>query len=333
MPEITIGRLRGGYCVVWHEGAKRRRHQLAARTREEAEREALDVFRRRETQPEGATVAEIWESYRADLGDKPTAKTMLYTGKAILPHFGHFRPDQITRDMCRDYAGRRTAAGLSQGSVHTELGHLRSALVFGQKIRMIESAPDIWRPVKPAGREVFLTRPEMTRLIDGCAAPHVRLGITLLAGTAARVGAILDLTWDRVDLERGVINLRMADGVTRKGRAVVPMNGMTRAALSVAHEAALSDHVVEVGGRPVRSIRKGFEAARDRAGLDGVTLHDIRRSAARFMVEAGVPMERVAQMLGHSNLAMTYSVYGRFAPDALGGAAEILDFTTARKRA
>jgi integrase len=333
LPDISIGRLRGGYCVVWiePETGKRRRYQLAARSRAEAESEALDIYRAKSVRPTGHTVAEIWADYRRDLGDKPTAKTMLYTGKAVLAHFGHFRPDQITRDMCRAYAEDREEAGISQGSVHTELGHLRSALVYGAKVRMIDRAPDIWRPNKPAGREVFLTRPELVRLIDAAHAPHIRLALTLLAGTAARVGAVLDLEWSRIDFERGTINLRLEDSRTRKGRAIVPMNGMTRAALAAAQEAAISDYVVEVGGRRINSIRTGFDAARERAGLQHVTLHDIRRTAARFMVEAGVPISKVAQLLGHSNESVTYSVYGRFAPDALKDAAEILNFAEVRK--
>lgn len=329
MSGISIGRLRGGFCVYWEDRStgRRRRFQLTARTRAQAEAEALDIYRRETFRSTGATVAEIWNAYRLDLGDKPTAMTMRYTGKSILAHFGHLRPDQVTRETCRAYASRRTDAGISQGSIHTELGHLRSALVFGTKARMIDRTPDIWRPQKPSGREVFLTRPEMSRLIDACHAPHIKLAITLLAGTAARNGAVLDLKWDRIDFERGSINLRIEDSRTRKGRAIVPMNAMTRAALMEAHRAALSDHVIEVAGRPVKSIRKGFEAARTRAGLHDITLHDIRRSAARFMVEAGLPIEKVAQMLGHSNPSLTYSVYGRFAPDALSDAADILNFT------
>ncbi len=86
--------------------------------------------------------------------------------------------------------------------------------------------------------------------------PHVRLAIILLLGTAARVRAILDLTWDRCDFDRGMIHLRDPDDATpRKGRAVVPMNGMVRAALSEAREGALSNHVIEWAGKPVGSWR------------------------------------------------------------------------------
>ena len=46
------------------------------------------------------------------------------------------------------------------------------------------------------------------------------------------MGAVRDLTWDREDFKRGIINLRLDDSRTRKSRAIVPMNSMTRAALS-----------------------------------------------------------------------------------------------------
>lgn len=329
--QINIGRLRGGFCVYWDEDGKRRRYKLEARTRAEAESEGRDRYLK-ETKPKGgATVSALWASYIDSLGERPTAKTMGYTGQAVLPHFGGLRPDQITDDDCRAYLGKRLASGRKVGAVHTELGHLRSCMNWAAKRRLIDRAPYIERPNKPTPREVFLTRPEMARLVSSATAPHATVAITLLAGTAARVGAIMDLTWDRVDFERSQINLRLPDAVTRKGRAVVPMNGMVRATLQTAHEAAMSEFVVEHGGARVKSIRTAFNAAKARAGLEGVTIHDVRRSAARFMVEAGVPMDKVAQMLGHSNTAMTEKVYGRFSPDHLHDAADVLDFTRIRR--
>ena len=79
-------------------------------------------------------------------------------------------------------------------------------------------------------------------------------------------------------------------------------------------------------GGKVKNIRKGFEAACCRARLVNVTLHTIRHSSAVAMVSNGVPLAKVAQYLGHSNFAITYQTYARFAPDHLKDAAEILDF-------
>lgn len=330
MPDISIGRLRGGFCVYWPDPAtgKRTRRQLAARTRKEAEAEAVEVYRAATyaARPKDPTIAELWEIYRADLGAKKTAETMGYTGKAVLPHFGHLRPDDITKAICQDYDRQRQAAGKSQGTVHTELGHLMSALKSAHHMRMITHVPKIWRPAKPQTDKRILSAGEARALIDGAREPHIRLALVLLLGTAGRVGAILDLTWDRVDFERGTINLRLDDNATRKGRAVVPMNGSTRAALSAAHAAALSDYVVEYAAKPVKSIRTGVQGAIKRSGVGHLRIHDLRHTAAVTMLAAGVPLEKVSQVLGHSNTAVTFSTYGRFLPEHMQDAVNVLDF-------
>ena len=327
MPEISIGRFRGGFCVYWHDiSGIRRRYQLAALSRKDAEPEALEVYRRHAPEPTRMTVAQVWAAYMADLGDKPITTTMRSTGKPLLAHFGAFATDQVDRDMCRDYADKRLAGGRKQGAVHTELGHLRNALNFGVRSWLIDRVPHMWIPTKPSPKERWLTEPEIGQLLDATSAPHIRLAVHLMLATAGRVGSILDLTWDRVDFERGQINLRLPDAISRKGRAVVPMNAGLRAALTVSAQAALSDFVVEYAGGQVACIRKGFTNAVDRAGLKDVTIHTLRHSAAVHMAAAGVPLDQVGQYLGHSNVATTYRVYARFAPDHLRKAAEILDF-------
>ena len=333
MSAISIGRLRGGYCVYWDDEAtgKRKRYQLAARTRAEAEAEGRDRYLKETAGPTGATVEQIWAAYIVHLGSKPTAKTMAHTGKAVLAHFGALRPDQITVADCRDYMAQRMAAGRKVGSVHTELGHLRSALRWAAKVRLIDQAPHIEQPPKPASDVRPLTDRQITALLDGCGAPHIRLAVILLLATGARVGAVLDLEWNRVDFDRGVIDLRLPDGITRKGRAVVPMNRMARAALETAHQARLTNHVVEWAGKRVKSIRKGYAAALDRAKLEDVNIHQIRHTVAVRMLSAGQPIEAVAQYLGHSNTAITYKTYARFMPEHLASAAEVLEFSELRR--
>ena len=331
MSDISIGRFRGGFCAYWWQDGKRKRYQLKASTRTAAEAEAIDVYRAKTYKAATVTVADIWEAYHAHLGDRPAAATIKSTGKAVLAHFGAYRPDQIDMALCRAYVTKRFKDGRKQGTIHTELGHLRSALTFAKKVRIIDRAPHIERPAKPMPKERFLTRQEIAKLRDSARAPHIKLAIDLMLSTAGRVGAILDLTWDRVDFINGKINLRLDDAVTRKGRAIVPMNAGLRAALSVAKEAALSEYVVENAWQRVKSIRKGFDNAVTRAGLADVTIHTIRHTAAVHLVQAGVPIDQVAQYLGHSNSAITYSTYARYSPDHLSGAAEILDFASIRK--
>jgi len=331
MREFRIGRLGDGFAVTWHEDGKRRRFRLASCTRKEAEAEALDVIRRETIAPATATVADLWEAYVQHLGARPTAKTMGWTGLAVLDHFGALRPDQITVQHSRDYVAARLKAGRKRGAIWTELGHLRSCLSWSKRVNLISAAPFIELPQKPAPKDRYLTRPEIDKLLAADCEPHIRLAILLMLTTAARVGAVLDLTWTRVDLDRGQINLRADLEGPRKGRAVVPINATLRAALEQARRAAMSEFVIEWAGDRVRSIRTGLDRAIANAGLSGISAHVLRHTAAVHMAEAGVPMHVISQYLGHSNTQVTERIYARFSPQFLQEAAAVLDFGNIRR--
>ena len=126
-----------------------------------------------------------------------------------------------------------------------------------------------------------------------------------------------------VDL--GENRIRLGEGRGHKGRAIVPINRTLRPALVEAYDVRTTDYVIEWAGGQLKSVRKGFESAAKRAGLEHITPHDLRRSAARWMVEAGIPMVEVAQYLGHSSTTTTEAVYARFSPEYLKKAAEALE--------
>ncbi len=327
MPEITIGRFRGGFCVYWKAQGKRRRYQLKARSAKDAEAEALDVYQRQAERPTAPSVADLWRLYLEERSGRPVAVTMRYTGISILKHFGALRADQIDTQTCRAYTGNRTKEGVKPGTIWTELGHLSTVLNWAKKQRLIEHVPHIERPSKPAPKDRYLTQPEIDCLLAAPAGPHVKLAILLMLSTAARVSAILELTWDRVDFERNQIDLRKSATGPRKGRAVVPMNAGLRQALLSARQAALSDHVVEWAGQPIKSITRGFASAAQAAGLRSVSPHVLRHTSAVHMAEKGIPMAEISQFMGHSNITITERVYARFSPDHLRKAAQALDFT------
>lgn len=331
--DYRIGRLNGRFVVSWWIDGARRRHRLAALSRAAAEAEAIDVIRRETAPRPGATVGSMWTTYRAEKEGRRAAVAMGHEWKAMEPHFAHLRADQITTEVCRAYVERRRATkakgkttGVQDGAIWTELGRLRSVLRWA----LGEAAPKVERPPKPAPKERYLTHAEIGRLLDAPAPLHIKTAIYLMLATAARVGAVLDLEWSRVDFTREQINLRVSDTGPRKGRAIVPMNEDLRAVLQTAREAAVSDHVIEWAGQRVANIKTGFNAAVKAAGLDGVSPHVLRHTAAVHLVEAGIPIVEVAQMLGHSNPSITFSVYGRFSPTHLRKAANVLNFSRLR---
>lgn len=108
-----------------------------------------------------------------------------------------------------------------------------------------------------------------------------------------------------------------------KERATPPVNETRRAALVAAREAAISDPVVEWAGGRVGSIKKGVAAAPKTAGLEGVSPHVLRHTAAVHRTEAGRPM---AEISGHSDSRTTERIHARSSPGYLCGAASALEF-------
>ena len=111
-----------------------------------------------------------------------------------------------------------------------------------------------------------------------------------------------------------------------KGRATVPMTDKIYDELLKAKGIALSNYVIEFHGDKVVRIDQAFRRrVRATPGLEDVTPHVLRHSAAVWMAEARVPMVEIAQYLGHTSTRITESHYARFSPDFLRGAASALN--------
>jgi integrase len=325
-PEWSITKLRGKLALTFQQDGRRRRHTLATADPREAYILAPALYAEL-TRPTGSKVADLWDAYVREKAGKAIIPTMGYTWKAMKERFGGRNGDQITIEDCRAHTAERRAAKISDGTIHTELGHLRTVLVWAEKNKLIAKAPAIERPAKPDPKDRFLSRDEAQRMLAAAKVPHLRTAIHLMLGTAARVTAILELTWDRVDLDRRLIYLRDPDDkVKRKGRAIVPINNTLLLALKEAKKGAMSEFVVEWAGEPVKSLKRGIATAANAAGVEEVSAHVFRHTAAVWMAEAGVAMEEISQYLGHASAEITRRVYARYSPDYLRKAASALEF-------
>lgn len=309
---------RGSWYAIKTGGGPTQRLALRTKDRGIAEQRLADLKR----QPIGESVAEIYQAYLKDLTARGKRADRGETAwKALQTTFGPLRPDQVTKDLCRSYARTRRLQGRADGTVGKELDCLRSALRW--RDRHTPAAFEI--PPRPPPRDRRLTRDEYKRLRLSAkkSGLHIYVFVVLGLSTAGRRQALLDLTWDRVDFRGGLI--RLADGTQGKGRATVPMTRHARRVLTLARKMQTSAYVIEYAGRPVGSVKKGFTSACDRAGLEGVSPHVLRHTAAVWMAEGGIPMSEIAQFLGHADSRITERVYARYSPDYLRRAMSALE--------
>lgn len=299
----------------WYGIIDGKRVSLGTRDKDEALRILKDSSRQRAEHSAATTVERVMDGYLQDRADKPSIEKMKDAWQALKPFFGHLRVDQVDREGCKAYAKRRK--GRSHGTIIKELGTLHAALSWaGHKPKTF------WKPSAPEPRDVFITKAQFEKLKDSAKSHHVKTFLMLAWYTAARKEALLSLTWDQVDFKRREI--RLGPGVGNKRRGTVPMAAALSEWLSKIQEGSTSDYVVEWAADRVKSIRKGFEEAAARAKLSHITPHDLRRSAARHMVEQGISLHKVSQLLGHTNVTVTARVYARFSPGFLRDAVDAL---------
>lgn len=325
-PEYRLACRNGVYYVTWTEAGRSRR--ITTGCREEA---AAKVWRRQfiaEQQapfvPASPTIGTILDGYIDDRrGIVASIATLEHAAKPLRRALGDLLPEQVTMAEGRRYARQRRLEGRKDGTIIREIVTLRAALSWAVRRGWTRSAPYVEAPAAPRPRDRWLSVGEAARLLRACPSRHLRLFVRIALYTAARTGAILELEWSKVDLARGRIDFTLPGRQTNKRRVVVPISPKLAHVLRRHRAWARTDRVIEYGGEAVASVKKAFARAVERSGIPPCGPHDLRRTAATWMVERGVPLAEVARYLGDSE-KMVERVYGRHGPAYLAGAVAAL---------
>jgi len=284
----------------------------------------------------GITLVQATERYLATKTRKRTIEADRRQLDLLKAEFGAETPlAEITASRISAYKAKRLAsvrkvgegeAGverrLTAAAVNRPLALLRHLLRLAhEEWEAIDNVPRIRLEKEPQGRLRWLTQEEITRLLDAAAKSknkELRANVIVALNTGLRLGELLGLIWERVDLSRGVIRLE----VTKSGRRrEVPLNAESYDALVSLNPKA--------SGRVFRtkSVRKAYENAVINAKLDDVNFHTLRHTFASWAVMRGVSLKELQELLGHSSLAMTMR-YAHLAPERLRSAVTRLEGLT-----
>lgn len=229
--------------------------------------------------------------------------------------FGGRRAVDITTVDVRAYIEKRQAEGAAAASINRQLAALKRMFNLALQAGKLYHKPYIPMLQEDNVRTGFLGEIEYLALREALPAPlNHMLAFAYTYGW--RKAEVTGLRWEQVDFQAGTVRLDPGTTKNREGRTVVLTEDL-RAALRRLREEArtLAERkgapipwVFHRDGKPVRDFRGAWEAACAKAGVPGRLFHDLRRTAVRNMVRAGIP-ERVAmQISGHK----TRSVFDRY---------------------
>lgn len=219
----------------------------------------------------------------------------------------------------RGLTREQPAAGVAPATVDRELVVMRAALRWAHAVGRLTMVPKIEAGTERPPRDRWLTVSEAAQLLWTArrSPPHILLFAALALYTGARHTAIVELTWDRVDLQAGMIRyLPTGRSQTAKQRPTVPIPRPLLILLRKVRKTAANPFVITWRGRPVESCRTGFRTVAARAGLAGVTPHVLRHTAGTWMAQRGVDTWQISGFLGHTE-ARTTALYKHHSPEYL----------------
>lgn len=347
-PKCSKGSRTPVYFIRWFKGGSKRERSTGTGDLETAEgklQELIEERRRavaateaiRPRDPHEILITEILDIYGTEvapaLGD---ADRVAYAIDALVPFWIGKSAATVRNATCKLYGkqryrttvsktGKKRTVKIADGTVRRELEVLRDAIDYCHAEGYLTTAPVVTLPPKPAAKERWLTRQEAARLIrEARKAKRSRayLPLTILIGlyTGQRREAIMALQWQKntaggwVDLESNRIDFNaVGRRQTKKRRPTIPIPPRILPFLKAARKRT-RQYVMEYNGKRVGNPRKAFADACARAGVEEVTPHTMRHTAATWLAHARVPIREAAGFLGMSE--ETYDrIYAKHHPD------------------
>jgi site-specific recombinase XerD len=229
--------------------------------------------------------------------------------RALIEWFKNRPAEQITSQDIE----RKLSALADAGRKPATLNHYRSmlSLIFSLAIRngKLDGNParGVRRKIENNERVRYLEEIEeealRTVIRDRC--PEREPEFDLSLHTGMRRGEQYKLRWEDVDLERQMITIP----ISKHGKLRhIPINSVAREALTDLARLRKKGNPHVVPGRTrirKKDQRRWFENAVEEAGLENFRWHDLRHTFASRLIEAGVHLRVVQELLGHRTIAMT----------------------------
>lgn len=257
--------------------------------------------------PGKATIGDLLDLYlAAKRSTKGYHDAEMYVRLHLRPAFGKIPADRLTTKLIAAFVEQKKILGRANASVNRWLEGLHRAYTLGfeNRPRLVAEVPKI--PMLDESdnvREGFLLQEQYVKLRDELP-PHQRLLLVIGYHLGMRSGEILGLRWDQIDWAANTIRLEKRQTKSKQAR-IAPLYGELRAWLDMAYaDPARGVTIVAWQGEKIVQTRTAWKSACIRAGVPGLYVHDLRRTAIRNMIRAGTSEKQAMLISGHRTRSM-----------------------------
>ena len=251
----------------------------------------------------------------------------------LLPAFGHHH--DIQEAAVQDFVFQKLEQGLSQKTIKDILIVLKMVVKFGVKKKWLEHRQfDIQFPTQREKQSIeVLSRSHQKKIME-----HIQehftfrnLGVYICLSSGMRIGEICALTWEDIDTENGIINVRktiqrvytieesnrrteliLDTPKTKNSIREIPMSrDLLRMLKPIKKIVNHSFFVLTNETRPTepRTYRIYYKTLMKALGIPELKFHGLRHSFATRCIESKCDYKTVSVLLGHSNISTTLNLY------------------------
>lgn len=293
-------------------------------------------------------VAEQWFTTKSTTAPKTQAGYRSLLDTQVLPRWGRERLSDIHHEDVQTWVTGLSATG---GYRWEEKGLSASRViqcyqVVDQVLRYairtkklaINPADETVLPRKAEGEKRYLSHEQVD--LVAYESGRFRALVFTLAYSGIRFGEAVALRAKNVDLDKRRLRI-VASATPVPKQGIVEGLPKGRDSRSVPLPAFVVDELREIvedkaPDELVFPSRRGsyltesemrwvFDAAAEDAGIEGLTPHELRHTAASLAIRAGANVKVVQRMLGHKSATLTLDRYGHLFPDDLDTVADALD--------
>lgn len=258
-----------------------------------------------------------WQNGVLPTAMKPSSQPAIRSQlrKHLVPAFGSIALSNITPEVLQTFV---SASKVSAKTTKNLIATLRIMWNTAKAWKLVEHDPfdglKLPRRVKPTVR--FFTADEMRRIIEAAQEPY-KTFYWLAAETGMRGGELCALTWDDIDVDRGIVSVRrsawrgrIGEPKSDAGRRTLAISDSLRERLRAAHKTAGSvPFVFYTRNRTPWAVdfvvKKRLHRLLDSLGIERAGLHAFRHGNATVLDQANAPTRVRQSRLGHADIETT----------------------------
>ena len=236
-------------------------------------------------------------------GFSPATSKMyvLYNKQFLLRN--NLNPNNVTLEDIKEYlAEKMTDENLSAKSI----GLIKAALLFYYN-EMLDKKFEIKTPKIKKSTPVVMTKEEILKIFKAIKNPQQKLILQLYYSSGLRLSEAVNLKVKDFEFEENILWIRNGKG--GKDRMTILSEKLSKKIQEFCKHKQIQDFVfLNKRGEPlgVRSVQKILEKIKHETGIKkDIHIHTLRHSFATHLLEAGVDIRKIQELLGHSDLSTT----------------------------